>query len=315
MDHLSSLPSSPATQADHQGWLQQNYAQLMARLAPLRDQPDGMLCFELSGSQFIVVSKRGSQLVLGLIEPFDLSGSMIVQSELDLEEPLRLATPYGRAILLGLLWPAQIHSILVAGLGGGQLPLWLHHYLPQAHLDCVEINPEVVTVARTYFGLPEDDRFQVHIQDIRDYLSLSSIDPPYDLMVLDLCLGDGSVPNALLTQEFYRCCQRHLSPEGVLVINWLSDAPNLADRLKTLLSLFSSVYYCHPEESNLVFFASLDPQQTWAALQQRALAYGSSHQLPIPLTDLVQQLRPCADLIQQMPQWEQARILQERDGD
>ncbi len=310
-----SIPQTTGLETDRptwQTWLNQNRAEVEERLAPLRERSDGMLCFELSGSQFIVVNKEGSVLRLGLVEQGEAK-TVLVQSKLDLQDPFKLITPYNQAALLGLLWSPQPLRVYAVGLGGGRIPMVLFHHLPQARFECTEIAIEMIPIAVDYFGLPCDERFEVIIQDGRDFLvEGSEVDPgapAYDLMIVDVALGNGFIPYPLVTQEFYQLCRSHLSPNSVLVINWLSQSPGLADRIKTLHSTFDSIYYCRPDQGNIVMFAPMDPRLNLEDLRERARSLQNHHQFPFPFVELADQLGTGDDLISELSGWDQARIL------
>ncbi|KAF0290517.1 Methyltransferase-like protein 13 [Amphibalanus amphitrite] len=55
--------------------------------------------------------------------------------------------------------------VLVIGLGGGGLSRFIHGKFPKASVDVVDIDPEVVTVAKDWFGFTEDDRLRAHVAD------------------------------------------------------------------------------------------------------------------------------------------------------
>lgn len=61
--------------------------------------------------------------------------------------------------------------MLVVGLGGGSLPLFVHDYFPQAHVAVVEIDPSMLEVATRWFGFSQGDRMQVHIADGLDHVA------------------------------------------------------------------------------------------------------------------------------------------------
>lgn len=61
--------------------------------------------------------------------------------------------------------------MLVVGLGGGSLPLFVHDYFPQACVAVVEIDPSMLEVATHWFGFSQDDRMQVHIADGLDHVA------------------------------------------------------------------------------------------------------------------------------------------------
>lgn len=61
--------------------------------------------------------------------------------------------------------------MLVVGLGGGSLPLFVHDYFSQARVAVVEIDPSMLDVATRWFGFSQGDRMQVHISDGLDYVA------------------------------------------------------------------------------------------------------------------------------------------------
>ena len=70
---------------------------------------------------------------------------------------------------------------------------------PDLQLQAVELDPEVVDVARQWFALPEDRRLAVEVEDGRRYLQRN--DRRWDVIVLDAYYSD-SLPFHLTTQEF-----------------------------------------------------------------------------------------------------------------
>src|SRR3990172_5857273 len=114
------------------------------------------------------------------------------QSVVKLGDPDYLALPYARVALVGLAMCEEPRRILVVGLGGGTLPSFLRKHYPDAVIDAVEIDPEVVDVARKFFGFREDARMQAHVGDGRNFIE--NVRPPgYDIIFLD-AFGTDSVP-------------------------------------------------------------------------------------------------------------------------
>lgn len=62
-------------------------------------------------------------------------------------------------------------AVLVVGLGGGSLPLFVHDYFSQAHVAVVEIDPSMVEVATRWFGFSQGERMRVHVCDGLDYVA------------------------------------------------------------------------------------------------------------------------------------------------
>lgn len=62
-------------------------------------------------------------------------------------------------------------AVLVVGLGGGSLPLFIHDHFPESCVDAVELDPSMLEVAAQWFGFSPSDRLQVHIADGLDHIA------------------------------------------------------------------------------------------------------------------------------------------------
>jgi spermidine synthase len=111
-------------------------------------------------------------------------------------------------------------------------------------VDVVEIDPEVVRVAREYFRLEESADLRVHTMDGRQYLR--ETDRTYDLIVLDAYEKD-KVRFHLTTVEFMELARRRLSAEGILLANLIAAPSGPASRFyraeyRTMDRVFPQVY-------------------------------------------------------------------------
>lgn len=105
---------------------------------------------------------------------------------------------------------------LVIGLGTGIIPRrFAAHGI---ETEVVDIDPEVVSAARTHFGLPPGQR--VHLVDARYFLATASA--RYDYIILDVFSGD-TTPGYLLSREALELARARLEPGGVLGINLMGS--------------------------------------------------------------------------------------------
>jgi spermidine synthase len=111
--------------------------------------------------------------------------------------------------------PAARRALCI-GLGVGSMPRTLHvrHGI---ETDVVEIDPQVVALARTYFGFPAD--IPVFVEDGRTYVERTR--SRYDFVVLDAFASE-THPVHLFTREFFASVDRILEPGGVLAINFVA---------------------------------------------------------------------------------------------
>jgi spermidine synthase len=293
---------------DRDTWLLANRAALEQRLRWLRDQPDGRLHFGPAGQQCVVVTKTSYHLRLLLVDGAN-SESDLVQSRLDLRDPLHLLAAYSQAVMLGLAWNSAPRRICVIGLGGGRIPLVLHHHLPSALIDCVEIEPAIVEAATRFFGFQPDDRLRVSLGDGRGYLAELSSGVCYDLIVVDAVGGDGSTAYGLVTQEFYRLCRAHLSGDGVLSVNLLRHYPFYAEKIKTIERSFDHVSCCPVVGGNAVVFATQSVRLDEDELAERIRSLQKQHRFSFSLMKYALALKKGRALQEHLPELAAARVL------
>ncbi|MGZ8230890.1 MAG: spermidine synthase [Burkholderiales bacterium] len=131
-------------------------------------------------------------------------------------EPEYLGFAYTKVAFVGLALTPEPSRILVVGVGGGTMPMFLRKHYPNATIDAVDIDPDVVYVAREYFGFKEDERLRAHVGDGRQFVERTR--EPYDVIFLD-AFGTRNVPPHLATLEFMRAVRRAVKPTGVVVGN------------------------------------------------------------------------------------------------
>ena len=102
----------------------------------------------------------------------------------------------------------------------------------------MEIDPGVITAAKTYFGLRETERMRYRAGDGRVFLNRSN--ERYDLILLDAYRG-GYVPFHLLTREFYALVKQRLAPGGAAAFNVHDGSKLYASTVKTLGEVFPAL--------------------------------------------------------------------------
>jgi spermidine synthase len=167
-------------------------------------------------------------------------------SAMDLEDPDRHVFAYTRYFHLPFLFaddPDDVDRVLFVGGGGFTGPKrFLAEY--DATVDVVEIDPEVVRVAKEYFAVEDSPRLNVYTMGGRQFLQETN--RTYDLVVLDAYRRD-KVPFQLTTVEFVRLASDRLSADGMLFANVISAPGGPASRFyraeyKTMAQVFPRVY-------------------------------------------------------------------------
>ncbi len=168
------------------------------------------------------------------------------QSQIDLDDPSKLVIYYTKSFHLASLINPHLEEVLFVGGGGFSGPKsFLVNYEDIAKVDVVEIDPDVVEVAKKYFFVPEDDpRLEIINEDARVFLTQT--DRKYDAIILDAYSGY-EIPFHLMTREFYEILDERLDNDGVIISNFLGSLQGQSSKLfqsnyKTLQEIFPSVF-------------------------------------------------------------------------
>jgi spermidine synthase len=142
-----------------------------------------------------------------------------LQSAMNLKDPTALRLIYSRYTSLGFTFRPDAKKMLLIGLGGGSIPKKLNKEFPNLEIDAVEIDPEVIKMAKDHFNVRESKNLRLHAQDGR--LFLTRTQNQYDIIMLDAYFTD-AMPFHLATKQFFELAQKKLTPNGVVVANLIS---------------------------------------------------------------------------------------------
>lgn len=189
-------------------------------------------------------------------------------------------------------------SVLVIGAGNGNDVATALKYGAQ-QIDAVEIDPQIVELGRRFH--PEnpysDPRVTVYIDDARSFLEKT--DKQYDLIVFALpdslvlasSFGSLRLESYLFTAEAFQSVQRHLRPDGMVVMynyyryDWLMD--------KLLAMLRTNV-------GEPIFHQSNDPIHKAVAF---ASLFAGPRAAEIDMTQPGFSQRPPAEFVQATDNW------------
>jgi spermidine synthase len=177
------------------------------------------------------------------------------QSVVKVGDPDHIELPYARAMPVGMALVEEPKRVLIVGLGGGTIPGFLHKHYPKTLIDVVDIDPDVVDVAKRFFGFREDATLHAYAADGRRFIEQCR--SRYDLIFLD-AFGAENIPYHLATREFLQAVRRVLTPEGVAVGNvWSRYSNPLYDSMvRTYQDVFDELYVLDVEDSgNKIFLA------------------------------------------------------------
>ncbi|XP_078466796.1 eEF1A lysine and N-terminal methyltransferase isoform X1 [Lampetra fluviatilis] len=185
-----------------------------------------------------------------------------------------LSCDHHQAMVGGLallrLEPAAAFRVLLVGLGGGSLPLFLHRLFPACSLVVVEIDPAVVAVASEWFGFCGDERAHVVVGDGVAHIRAMAArvlrvccagEPALDAVLFDVdskepALGMSCPPAAFVEPALLRDVGSLIGPHGLFMLNLVCrDSALKQTTVSSLKDAFSWVSYVTiPEEVNEVYY-------------------------------------------------------------
>ncbi|CAF0898491.1 unnamed protein product [Adineta steineri] len=124
--------------------------------------------------------------------------------------------------LLCLLWNSTPERILIIGLGAGILPKIFHYLSPRTLIHIVEIDFEVINLARKYFDFKENNMIRIFAEDGRYFIERQPSNQ-YDVIIIDAFTANGRIPHALRTIECLKEYLRILKSTGLVVANFLYE--------------------------------------------------------------------------------------------
>lgn len=181
-------------------------------------------------SDEVILSEEDGVLSLHL-------GNNVIQSSMALKEPSRLVLSYSQAMLASLLFSEKFTSVVHLGLGGGSLIRWFDKFFPDSEQIAVEINPQIIGIAQSMFGLNElQQPIDIVLEDAFLWLPQQE-DNQFDLIFVDIFDANGMLPQ-FVSVEFFNYCLEKLSQQGIVIFNWWQGYPHYSKNLQDLKLVF-----------------------------------------------------------------------------
>jgi len=203
------------------------------------------------------------------------------------------------------LWlddPEAMREVLVVGLAGGTIARHMLEAFPDAHVDGVEIDGEVVEVGKKWFD-DADPRISPIVMDGRIFLQ--STDKTYDLVMMD-AYRQPYIPFHLVTVEFFEEVREHMNDDAVLAVNVAGVrgvSRDLAAMIyATMKEVFPTVVLVDATKSNDVIIATTREKPDDAAVQHVKLMRRSGG------LNRIRRALP-KKIVGPVEGWEEARVL------
>lgn len=229
----------------------------------------------------IVVAEKGDVVTMYFV----VDGVYYIESRLDRSHPKSLDLDYTRTMMAGFVMQPRPKRLLMIGFGGGQISNYLFERVPGLEIDGVDIDPEVIRLARKYFDVPRSPRYRTHAADGRLFVEKAPKEPGWDMILLDAFRGV-FVPLHLKTREYYQALLDHLSPRGVVVANLHNATPMYKHDRTTFADAFPQGYSFHTERGRQTIFVASASEAPVNTYQMRANAEIAQPAFDFDLTGL-----------------------------
>lgn len=227
----------------------------------------------------IYVTERAGNIVMS----FGRNKRYFTESVYDPTDDLALPVVYTRYMTAALAYAPHAARIAEIGFGGGRTIWYLHKHLPDATLLSVELDADVVDLAKKYFGIREGGNFSIAVKDGRLFLANGT--ERYDVILVDAYRGS-FVPFHLLTREFYEAAKARLAPNGVLAQNIEPTTMLFEAAVLTLKAVFENIDL-YEAQGNVVAIAYGGERKSQAELKAAARALDDRYGLKYPLRRMV----------------------------
>ena len=152
----------------------------------------------------------------------------------------------------------KVNSVLVLGMGGGSVIETLRtdfNYIK--NIEAVELDPVIVEIAKTEFGITEHKQQKIHCTDAFDFVKTNT--KSFDLIIIDLYI-DLDVPDKFLSTTFWDYVLSSKSSKGSILFNASVKSSN-AIKIETLVQyletkVFKVDVYDKVNNTNTVIIAS-----------------------------------------------------------
>jgi spermidine synthase len=144
----------------------------------------------------------------------------LVHGYVDLDDPTNLLYPYEKLYEEALAAAGTPPERKMFAIGGGTytFPRYAETVLGAADVLVAEIDPAITAVARSHLGLEDSPAIRIVHDDARRVLRRLDAGERFDVVLGD-AFNDAGVPFHLTTREFNELLARHMSDDGLYLVN------------------------------------------------------------------------------------------------
>ena len=198
-------------------------------------------------------------------------GTVTIQSSMKVKSPIELQLAYSRGMMAFLLFSNKVKNVLSIGLGGGSVPKYIHAHCPEITQTIIEINPQIIHIARSHFLVPNNDA-RLNVIEGDGIAYMKNHPNSADCLMIDAFDAHG-IPPDFCSQEFFDSCENTLTNAGIFVINLWGSDKNFDIYLRRIEQSFNDKVLMLPtgKPGNIVVFGFKDlPSLRIVNLRERA---------------------------------------------
>ena len=138
-------------------------------------------------------------------------------------------------------------NVLMLGYGGGSAAQILRRYNPDCRITAVELDPEVVALAKKWFYSTD---IQFVVDDAADFVRQQT--GSYDLIICDV-FRDIYMPDAVCNVAFYEHCKRLMHPDACIIHNTMGNKQEAANQEALFRAVFPNMKTLSLFTNNTIF--------------------------------------------------------------
>ncbi|MCG2584836.1 fused MFS/spermidine synthase [Massilia sp. TS11] len=199
-------------------------------------------------------------------------GTSWIQGAMRLARPDAIELAYVQMMMMWMLFQPAPRRIAQLGLGSGALAKFCYHQFPQAEVHVAELNPNVIAICESHFGLPPNDaRLHVRERDARAFVEDPAQHGRFDILQVDLYDEHARAP-VFGDQAFYQACADCLTADGIMTTNVFGEIDAYQPNLEAMSAVFDAVVWLpEVDDANIIVIAfKRAPQVDFSELYRRA---------------------------------------------
>ncbi|WP_329805077.1 spermidine synthase [Flavobacterium facile] len=136
---------------------------------------------------------------------------------------------------------SKMNSVLVLGVAGGSVVKTLiTDFEFTKNITGVELDPEIIEIANSYFDLDKISNFKCVIEDAEKFVSTGT--DKFDLIIIDI-FKDTEMPEFLFEERFINSIKQRLNINGFIIFNMMILDTYKKDKIQNYLNHFEAQNY------------------------------------------------------------------------